>query len=98
MGAPIKRNSHHNDEEILRTSSDYDDEDDRFDDFNKSDEFKKLLSNPLQNVKVATQSATSFPSGRHNSHLTASKPTSTLAHDSLLTLELQSFRLDHANF
>ena len=47
MGAPVKRNFHHNDEEILRTSSDYDEEDDRFDDFNKSDEFKKLISNPL---------------------------------------------------
>jgi len=88
IDAPIKRKSHHNDEEILRTSSDYDDEDDRFDDFNKSDEFKKLLSNPLQNVKAATQAATSFPNGRHISHLTGSKPTSTLGHDSLFSLEL----------
>lgn len=73
----VKKNpSSHNEEEILRTSSDYDDEDDGFD-FGKSDEFKKLIMNPIQNFKAASSNPPQTSRGhKHGSSI--------LGHDQLL--------------
>lgn len=75
-GLVKKNRASHNEEEILRTSSDYDDEDDGFD-FGKTDEFKRLMMNPIQNFKAASSvPPQTSRSQRHGSSI--------LGHDQLL--------------